>query len=142
METINLRDNISVFGFEVKSFPNGIQEAFDALSRLVPDGIDRNFYGISYVEAGNIKYHAVMDELNPGEAERFNCRRYTIACGEYSAVRVQEWKKKIHTIQDIFKNMLGDECPVESHPVIEWYLNDNEMVCLARTIEDPVTSSS
>jgi hypothetical protein len=141
METIKIKENISVFGFRVHSFPEGIKDAFGNLMNLVPDGIDRTYYGISYMNGDEVIYHAAVQELNPGEAERYNCERYTIEKGEYTADRVHQWMKKVHTIKDIFSAMLKDECPLESRPAIEWYLNDDEMICMIR-IEKHATVAS
>ena len=141
METIKLRENISAFGFRLHSFPDGIKDAFDNLMNLVPDGIDRTYYGISYMSGDEVIYHVAVQELNAGEAERYNCERYTIEKGEYKADRVHQWMKKTHTIKDIFAEMLKDECPVSSRPAIEWYLNDDELICMIR-MEQPVTVAS
>jgi hypothetical protein len=137
MEIIKIKENISTFGFRVHTFPEGIKEAFDNLMNLVPDGIDRTYYGISYMSGDEIIYHAAVQELNPGEAEKYNCDRYTIEHGEYMADRVHQWMKKVHTIKDIFGAMLKDDCPVEQRPAIEWYLNDDEMICMIRKVNEP-----
>ncbi|MEJ1239979.1 hypothetical protein WBG78_17700 [Chryseolinea sp. T2] len=135
METIKIKENISAFGFRVHTFPDGIKDAFDTLQGLLPDGIDRTYYGISYMDNDEVVYHAAVQELNPGEAEKYNCERYTIQKGEYTADRVHQWMKKVHTIKDIFSEMLKDECPVEDRPAIEWYLNDDEMICMIRILD-------
>lgn len=134
METIKIKENISAFGFRVTTFPNGIKEAFDALIDLLPDGVDRTYYGISYMIGDQVVYHAAVQELNPGEAEKYNCTRYVIEKGEYLADRVHQWMKKVNTIKEIFANMLHDDCPDESRPAIEWYMNDNEMICMVRVV--------
>ena len=141
METIKLRENISAFGFRLHSFPDGIKDAFDNLMNLVPDGIDRTYYGISYMSGDEVIYHVAVQELNAGEAERYNCERYTIEKGEYTADRVHQWMKKTHTIKDIFAEMLKDECPVSSRPAIEWYLNDDELICMIRMEQHETVAS-
>lgn len=138
METIKIKENISAFGFRVKSFPNGVKDAFDNLMNIVPDGTDRTYYGISYMDGDEVIYHAAVQELRPGEAEKYRCERYTIREGEYLADRVHDWMKKVHTIKDIFAGMVKDDCPVRDWPAIEWYLNDDEMICMVR-VKDPVT---
>lgn len=141
MEIIKIKENISAFGFRVNTFPDGIKDAFDNLMNLVPDGIDRTYYGISYMSGDEVVYHAAVQELNPGEAEKYNCERYTIQRGEYTADRVHQWMKKVHTIKDIFGAMLHDDCPVEDRPAIEWYLNDDEMICMIRIAEHETVGS-
>jgi hypothetical protein len=132
MEKLVINDNLNVFGFEVTTFPDGVGEAFDSLIKLVPDGVDRSFYGISYVERDNVRYHAAIIENFPGEAEKHNCTRYTIEMGEYMTIAVKDWKKKTHTIKDVFAAMLKDDCPTENRPAVEWYMNDDEMLCMIR----------
>jgi len=136
MEKVVLNDHLSVFGFEVTTFPEGIGEAFDTLMKLVPDGVDRSFYGISYTEGEEIRYHAAVVENFPGEAEKYNCRRYTIQKGEYLTTPLKDWKKKTHTIKEIFGEMLKDDCPTIERPAVEWYINDDEMLCMIRKVPE------
>ena len=49
MEIYNLLHDVKVFGFPVTGFPPGIGEAFESLLKIVPDGFERHYYGISYV---------------------------------------------------------------------------------------------
>ncbi|MEJ7645730.1 MAG: hypothetical protein WKF87_14140 [Chryseolinea sp.] len=134
MEKMVLNDNLSVFGFEVTTFPEGIKEAFDTLMKMVPDGVDRSLYGISYMERDDVRYHAAIIENFPGEAEKYNCRRYTVEKGEYMTTTVKDWIKKTHTIKDVFGAMLKDDCPTDVRPAVEWYINDDEMVCMIKMV--------
>jgi hypothetical protein len=135
MEKIKVKQNINTWGWEVKTFPNGIGASFDELLALLPDGIDRTFYGISYLEGGKMVYNATVEESFPGEAEKYNCKRYTIDKGEYVAVTVKDWRHKTHTIKDVFTEMVN-EVPDLNQPAIEWYKNDDEMVCMVRVTKD------
>ena len=49
MKKIELKNDIPVFGFEVKSFPVGIGDAFDKLVKKLPEGFGRDYYGISFL---------------------------------------------------------------------------------------------
>jgi hypothetical protein len=49
--------------------------------------------------------------------------------------------KKVHTIKDIFEDMLKDDCPLEDRPAIEWYLNDDEMICMIRVVDHAAVES-
>ncbi|MEP6512402.1 MAG: hypothetical protein ABJA79_00940 [Parafilimonas sp.] len=49
IEKYNLKDDIKVFGVEVKNFPEGIGEAFDKLVNMLAEGLERSFYGISEI---------------------------------------------------------------------------------------------
>ena len=71
MEILELKNDVQTFGFQVKRFPQGIQEAFDALIAMVPEGLGRSYYGISYMDDQNrVVYIAAVEEKNDGEAEK------------------------------------------------------------------------
>jgi hypothetical protein len=78
MEKYRVRNDITVFGFEVKTFPNGIGEAFDSLVKKLPGGFNRDYYGISYREEKRMVYLATALEKEKGEAEKYDYDRYTI----------------------------------------------------------------
>ena len=68
METYVIKKNIEAFGFRVKTFPEGIGEAFDSLIEMVPEGLNRSYYGISYMTPENeAVYIAAVEEKNKGE---------------------------------------------------------------------------
>jgi predicted transcriptional regulator YdeE len=131
MEKYQIKEDINVFGFEVKTFPKGIGEAFEALVKLVPDGFGRPYYGICYTDSHNhIVYLATAIEKEPGEAEKFNCSRYTIAKGEYAVETVLDWRGKTDTIKHVFERMMKTIPNGPTGPIVEWYKNDWEMVCM------------
>ena len=106
METYILKHDIEAFGFKVKTFPNGIGDAFDKLIAMVPEGLNRSYYGISYMTPDNkVVYIAAVEEKNKGEAERNKCERFTIEQGKYLAVTVEDWRQKTNTIKDVFHEM-------------------------------------
>ena len=132
MEKITLNDTTAVFGFQVKSFPEGIGDAFDKLIAVVPDGLARAYYGISYVNNNVIIYIAAAVEKLPGEAEKYGFTRYFIQPGNYHAITVKDWREKTDSIKDVFMEIMKDDCPDENRPCVEWYKNDEEMVCMVR----------
>ena len=135
MEKIKIKQNINIWGWPVKTFPEGIGESFDRLIALLPDGMDRSYYGVSYMDGDKMIYHAAVEEGFAGEAEKYNCTRYTIDKGEYVAVTVKDWRRKTHTIKDVFSSMVS-ECPDLNQPAVEWYKNDDEMVCMVKIRPD------
>jgi len=133
METFVIKKNIEAFGFQVKTFPKGIGEAFDSLIEMVPEGLNRSYYGISYMTPDNKPvYIAAVEEKNKGEAERNKCERVTIEQGKYLAVSVKDWRKKTDTIRDVFHEMMNEKNIDHSKPCVEWYKNDNEMLCMLK----------
>ncbi|MEP6735707.1 MAG: hypothetical protein ABJA70_09325 [Chryseolinea sp.] len=135
MEKVKIKQNINTWGWTVTTFPNGISDSFDKLLAMVPDGIERTFYGISYMEGGKIVYNATIEERYAGEAETYNCKRYTIDKGDYVAATVKDWRHQLHTIKDVFTEMVR-QAPDLNQPAIEWYKNNDEMVCMVRVTND------
>ena len=87
METYDLKKDLKVFGKEVKTFPLGVKEAFSALLDMIPEGFKRSYFGLSYMDdKGKIVYIATVEEKDKGEAEKYNCERYTVEKGEYLVV--------------------------------------------------------
>lgn len=135
MEKYYLKDDLKVFGVQVKTFPIGIGEAFDALIGRLPEGLGRSYYGISYVTDKGIVYLAVTAEMFEGEAEKYHYDRFTIAKGNYRTITVRDWSKKTDKIKDVFQEIMKDECPDENRPCVEWYKDDKEMMCMVREEE-------
>ncbi|MXV50931.1 hypothetical protein GS399_08085 [Pedobacter sp. HMF7647] len=85
MNTFILTENLLAFGFQVKNFPEGIDDAFKSLIKKVDGGFTRSFYGISSItQTGEIVYLAAAQELRTGEAEELDCEKIAIAAGSYS----------------------------------------------------------
>ena len=133
MERYTLRNDVKVFGVEVKTFPNGIGETFDSLVKMLPGGFDRSFYGISFMKDGVMTYVAAAEEKFNGEAEKYTCERYTIEKGEYLTVRINEWRKKTDQISKVFHEMMRDPGADKTKPGVEWYKDDDQMLCMVRT---------
>lgn len=133
MGSLELRNDVRTFGFQVKSFPQGIQEAFDTLIEMVPEGLGRSYYGISYMDDQNgIVYIAAVEEKKDGEAEENGCERYTIERGTYAVSTLRNWRQKTDTIKDIFHEMMDEPHIDHTKPCIEWYKDDDEMLCMVK----------
>ncbi|HMG88485.1 MAG TPA: hypothetical protein VK589_00445 [Chryseolinea sp.] len=133
MEKIKLKDDITVFGFEVKTFPDGIGDAFDRLVNKVPEGFGRDYYGISFLDSEDrMVYLATALEKEHGEAEKYQCDRYTIKKGEYAAETVWDWRKKTDSIKPVFERLFNSIQGTPTGPNIEWYKDNNEMLCMVR----------
>jgi hypothetical protein len=135
MENYRIETDITAFGKEVKTFPQGIKQAFDELLALFPKDDPRPFYGISLCTDKGIVYYAAAHETYEGEAEALHCERYTIEKGNYLAVTVTDWLTKTDTIKDVFDNMFRDDRSDRDKPCIEIYKNDWEMICLVKERE-------
>jgi hypothetical protein len=133
METFQLKNDITVFGFEVNTFPDGIGDAFDRLVNKVPDGLGRDYYGISFRDSANkFVYLATALEKEHGEAEKYECDRYTIKKGDYVTEAVWDWRKKTNLIKHVFERLFNSIQGTPTGPCIEWYKDNNEMLCMVR----------
>jgi predicted transcriptional regulator YdeE len=132
-EKRNFPHDLKVFGMHVRSFPNGIGEAFDSLIERMPPEPKRSYFGISEMATnGDILYYAAAEETFEGEARQYGFDIYIVKQGEYLTVTVNDWRKKTTCIKDVFEAMLDDVRIDKENPCIEWYKNDDEMVCMVR----------
>lgn len=135
MKTVNLPNDVKVFGIKVTTFPNGVGSAFDKLVKMIPGGFSRSYYGISYLENGKMIYYAAAKELNPGEAEKYACERLTIEKGQYLIESLHKWRDKVHQVKDIFQELVADDRTDKKKPGVEWYKNEEEMICMIKTLD-------
>ena len=139
METYNLKNDLKVFGKEVRTFPLGVAEAFHELLTMIPDGTHRAYYGLSHIdEMGKIIYKAAAEENYAGEAEKYNCKRYLIEKGEYLSVTITNWRDNTECIKDVFHDMMEDDRADKTKEVVEWYKTETEMLCLVK-VKEPAT---
>ena len=133
MEKLTIPHDLKVFGVHVNTFPNGISDAFDALIKRIPNGEKRSYYGISDMsEDGRILYYAAAEEKFEGEGKKYNCDIYIVKKGEYLTVTLNNWRKKTDSIKDVFEAMMSDERIDKTNPCIEWYKNNDEMLCMVK----------
>ena len=132
IKTMVITSDITIFGKEVKSFPNGIGDTFDHLAKTLPDGEHRSFYGISYMKGDGIVYFAMAEEKYSGEAKQYNFPEMVIPKGNYLATTLRDWMPVTHLIKNQFEMLMQHPAANNETPAIEWYKNDNEMMCLLR----------
>jgi len=130
METYHLDHDISVFCVTAFSFPAGIEHAFDALKKQLPDAGERIYFGLSYPDKGTIVYKAAVQETEQGEAEKYGCERFVIQKGDYVSRKLEQWEKNIPMIGNIFQELIHSR-PDLVAPCIEWY-QGKDVLCLVR----------
>ena len=133
MEKQKFENDLQVFGIEVKTFPNNIGNAFDELVKKTGDSAGkRNYYGISEFKHGKMIYYATAEEKHEGEAEKYNYESLKIEKGEYLAETLKNWRDKTDCIKDVFTEMMRSDAVDKEKPCVEWYKNDEEMLCMMR----------
>ena len=135
MEKYKITEDIKTFGVRVKTFPTGIGEAFDKLSKELEKGMSRPWYGISWMDdKGNVIYYANSAELFPGEADKYTYETLVIEKGDYYSDGVKNWRSNLECIKDVFHDMMESGKTDSRKPCIEWYKSDDEMLCLIKAV--------
>jgi predicted transcriptional regulator YdeE len=136
METLIFETDLKVFGIEVKTFPAGIDEAFKELIKQTGDDAgERNYYGVSSMKNdGKMIYKAVAEEKYEGESKKYNYPESAIEKGEYLFETVKDWRNKTHCIKDVFEEMMKDKRVNLMKPCVEWYKNEDEMLCMVKAL--------
>ncbi len=135
MEIQNLKDNIKVFYVKAPSFPDGIMDAYQKLNSLLPSEAGRTFFGISHgAQNGSIICMAAVEESFPGEAEKLGCDTFIIKKGYYLCETLVNWKENPSVIGKTFQKMLTDPRIDRNGYCVERYLNESDVVCMAKLI--------
>jgi len=132
MEKYHLSHHVKVFGRPVDTFPEGINEAFQSLMKMLPHDDERPYYGLSECVNGNIKCVAAALETFEGEAEAHHCERYLIPAGSYISVSLTDWRQKLQQIRGVFESIMKEDIVDRNSPAIEIYKNDREMLCMIK----------
>jgi hypothetical protein len=137
METLKLDNDIKVFYVTAETFPEGIPDATNKLHQLFPFSKERKIFGLSRPENnGKIVYRAAAEELEPGEAEKFNCETLIIKKGKYVSLVVNDFREDVLSIDRAFKQLLKEPNLDPQGYCVEWYANDKEAVtCMIRLDE-------
>jgi hypothetical protein len=136
MEKYMLVKDIPVFGFEVKNFPQGIQQAFEKLIAMLPAGEGRPCFGLSRMkENGDILYIAAIEQKEKDEAGKNQCTGYVIEKGEYLTETLTSWMSKLDSIGGCFDRLMKHKEASPGAWCIEWYKSDREMMCMLKAVK-------
>jgi len=135
METITIQQDIPVFYVPATSFPEGIMAAHQQLHALVPFSTGRRYFGISRPEDGKIRYKAAAEELEPGEAEKFHCKKLVLKKGRYISETVLDYAKDDQLIAKTFQQLLEQPGLDPQGYCVEWYISGKDVRCMVR-LED------
>ena len=132
MDTCTLEKDIKVFCMTAKSFPDHVMEVHQKMHSMVPYTTNRRYFGISYPENGTITYKSAAEEINPGEAEKYNCEPFTIKAGKYTCAIIKDFRKDISSIGKTFQELLSNPDIDPQGYCLEWYLGQNDVQCMVR----------
>jgi len=131
MEIYHQQEDMVVFGVHVKTFPDGIKEAFESLMSLF--GKNRSYYGISWLdESDTVQYYSMVPEAFKDEASKYHYEKLIITKGEYHTETIYNWLSKLDSIKDIIHGLMPNNRPDKNHPCVEWYKSDVEMLCMIK----------
>ena len=104
----------------------GVGEAWSTLESKLPSLKGRKFYGAYHDEV----YRACVAIIGEKEAETFGLPTWTIPGGRYVRERVADYRSRVEVIAETFEAM-AKECRADrSHPEIEFYKSQNEIILL------------
>lgn len=133
MQNYTIPSNIKTFCVQAKTFPDGIIEAHKKLHSLVPPSNTRRYFGIAMKGTEDqMIYYAAAEELTEGEAEKYNCKTFIIAAGEYISVRIDDFHKDIPSIAKTFKALRSDPRIDQDGVSVEMYLNEKDILCMMK----------
>lgn len=120
---------------KANSFPDGILEAFKTLERVVPNAMERDFYGISHGSENGIVYWAAAKENYAGEAKALNLEQFTVKQGTYASETINNPMEHPEKIGETFTRLLQHPNLDPKGACIEWYKTLHEVVCMVRLVE-------
>jgi len=135
MENYVIPENIKVLYKTASSFPDGVLAAHQSLHALVPFSTTRRYFGLSRPENGKIIYHAAMEEMQEGEAEKFACKTMEIRKGKYICIDIKDFMKDIPAIEKAFTELLKQPNLDQQGYCVEWYMTQQDVRCMVRVVD-------
>lgn len=134
MEKFTFDEDIQVFCVKAASFPNGVMDAHHKIHDLVPfvagESKPRRFFAVSWRENGEIVYFSAAEQLEEGEAEKYDCMPFTIRKGEYMSETIHDYMENIPKIGETFHKMLELPDLDPKGYCLEMYLNPKDILCM------------
>jgi predicted transcriptional regulator YdeE len=135
MKTTVIDNSIRVITVRATSFPDGIQDAFERMHRMLPFSRHRQNYGISYSDAdGNITYEAACAAEYEGESSAFGLEEFVIPAGTYIMETIEDWEKHIEEVREVFQRLLADPRIDPQGFCLEVYHGTEKVDCMVRII--------
>lgn len=132
IENYTLDKDLYMICIRATSFPEGICTAFEKLMQTESSLAHRTRYGISQGSKNGIIYWAAVEESFQGEGYTFGLEQYTLKKGIYATKVLKDIKNKEEKIGQAFKNLLDHPKLDPMGECIEWYKNENEVMCMVR----------
>lgn len=135
MEKYTLDKDIPLICVAAKSFPDGVQAAFDELQTKLKDG-NRKLFGISHPgNDGNIIYKAAAEELHDGEAAELSCEHFVVKKGVFISETVTGLPERMSQIAPTFQKLLKTPGIDPKGYCVEMYLNESDVQCMVGLLD-------
>ena len=132
METIVIDKDIKLIYEQAESFPIGVKATHDKIHSLFPFTTERKYLGLSRPENGVIIYRAAVEEIAPGEAEKFDLPTMILKNGNYISITIHDFMKNIPAIGQTFQELLAHPGIDLQGYCVEWYFNMDDVRCMVR----------
>jgi hypothetical protein len=132
VETIVIDKDINLIYEQAASFPEDVKDAHDKLHSLFPFTTERKYLGLSRPENGVIIYMAAVEEITPGEAEKFDFPTMTLKNGNYISITIHDFMEDIPAIGQTFQELLTHPGIDPQGYCVEWYFNIYDVRCMVR----------
>ncbi len=133
MEIYKIGSDIKVICLEAKTFPDDVADAHHTIQASVPNYKARRVYGILMPNGESvIEYKAALEELNEGEAAKFNLKSFTIPKGEYFSIYIKDYYKDIPSIGQAFGEILKNPDIDPNGFCLEWFIQEKDVRCMVR----------
>lgn len=125
--------DIRVMYVTASSFPEGVLAAHRQLHSLIPFTTDRRYFGLSRPEKeSDIVYRAAAEELESGEAEKFNLETIVLKKGRYVSLDISDYMTDITAIGRAFQELLSQPGLDPQGYCVEWYVSNKDVKCMIR----------
>ena len=132
MKTRILEEPIELLCIRAKTFPEGIMEAFQEIKNRFGDQAGKECFGFTMQGESGLIYWAAIRRSAVTLSEQEGLELLTIEPGTYATQSIDHWQSKIELIGQTFEKLFSNEEVDPKSPGIEWYQNENELVCMAK----------
>lgn len=129
--------DMTVVFVEAKSFPEGINNAFEILKSKVSHIKRVAYFGISNPEPGKgIVYKAAAATMPEVDAEELGLGKLTVKGGQYYSIKLSDVSEDIGQISEAFQLILGQPDIDPNGSCIEVYdrYNSDTVECIVRKL--------
>ena len=132
MQPYYLDHDIHLCCVPAKTFPDGVQAAFQQLSKIFPDQQGkRRLFGVSCPDGkDSLVYKAAVEEKYAGEAAALGLETYLLRKGEYLSTTVHNFMSDIPAIGKAFQALVNAPGVHPNTVGVEEYINGTDVRCM------------